>query len=64
MITYEYKCTDCSEEFELDKRMSDETSYGDCPSCGLQSPRHFRTVPSIDTYFEGSFKQLNPVPGI
>lgn len=66
MIAYEYKCTNgnCSLEFEEDRSMSEDTSTSFCPSCMKKADRHFRTVPSIDTYFEGSFKQQHPVPGI
>lgn len=64
MITYEYKCKDCGEEFELLRKISEDTSEGECPECGLMSPRHFRTPNNIDTYFEGSTKWEHPVRGI
>lgn len=38
MPTYEYRCTDCSNEFELFQKMSDEPK-ADCPRCAAPSQR-------------------------
>jgi putative FmdB family regulatory protein len=64
MITYEYKCKECGEEFELVRKISEEVSHAPCPECSLLSPRHFRTAANLDTHFDGSHKQEYPVPGI
>jgi putative FmdB family regulatory protein len=64
MITYEYKCKDCGEEFEEVRRISEDVSHAMCPNCNLLSPRHYRTPSNLDTYFEGSTKDEYPVRGI
>ena len=64
MMTYEFKCMSCDEEFELQSTISRYTGEADCPECGKMSTRHFRTAPSLDTYFIGSTKDQHPVPGI
>lgn len=38
MPTYEYRCTDCSNEFELFQKMSDEPQAS-CPRCSSPSQR-------------------------
>lgn len=64
MITYEYRCTACEYEFEQMMPISQDNTEIKCPSCEEPAHRHFRTPPSIDTYFEGSTKDQHPVPGI
>ena len=64
MITYEYKCTECDHEFE---KMMTVSQYGKdihCTECEAIAERHFRTAPSLDTYFPGSTKDQHPVHGI
>jgi putative FmdB family regulatory protein len=56
MITYEYKCSNCGDEFEVERKISEKTSEFPCGSCGSIAPRHFRTIPHVDTYWEGSYK--------
>ncbi len=37
MPTYEYRCRDCDETFEVPQRMEDHDSGGArCPSCGSE----------------------------
>ncbi len=41
MPIYPFRCTACSHEFEVTRRMSEDTSRADCPSCGAESTRVF-----------------------
>lgn len=65
MMTYEYKCPACDLEFDY---MLTISAYGRdiyCPQCeDVVADRHFRTAPSLDTYFPGSTKDEHPVHGI
>ena len=38
MPTYEYRCTECSNEFEKFQKMSDEP-VAECPNCGASAER-------------------------
>ena len=46
MPRYDYRCTDCSTEFELVQKFS-EAGQGECPSCGAAGQRVFHAVPVI-----------------
>lgn len=50
MPIYEYKCNDCSTQFELRRSFGDE-SESPCPSCKGKTRRIFSAVPII---FKGS----------
>ena len=50
MPTYEYKCRNCGNEFEL-RQGFDSAPTIDCPSCGHISTRQISSVPVI---FKGS----------
>ena len=41
MPIYPFRCTACSHEFEVTRRMSDDTTRADCPTCGAESKRIF-----------------------
>jgi len=43
---YDYRCTECSTEFELVQKFS-EAGQGECPSCGGAGQRVFHAVPVI-----------------
>ena len=46
MPRYDYRCTECSTEFELVQKFS-EAGQGECPSCGGAGQRVFHAVPVI-----------------
>ena len=46
MPRYDYRCTECSNEFELVQKFS-EAGQGECPSCGGDGQRVFHAVPVI-----------------
>ena len=46
MPRYDYRCTQCSDEFELVQKFS-EAGQGECPSCGGAGQRVFHAVPVI-----------------
>ena len=46
MPRYDYKCTDCANEFELVQKFS-EAGQGECPTCGAAGQRVFHAVPVI-----------------
>ncbi len=46
MPRYDYRCTECSDEFELVQKFS-EAGQGECPSCGGAGQRVFHAVPVI-----------------
>lgn len=46
MPRYDYRCTVCSDEFELVQKFS-EAGQGECPSCGGAGQRVFHAVPVI-----------------
>lgn len=41
MPRYPFCCTACGHEFEVTRKMSDDTSRADCPTCGAESKRIF-----------------------
>lgn len=51
MPIYQYKCEECSCEFELRKSFSDESNHVTCPDCGKKANRVF-IAPAI--IFKGS----------
>ena len=55
MPTYEYKCRDCGNEFELRQGFDSEPTI-DCPSCGHIATRLISSVPVI---FKGSGWYVN-----
>lgn len=46
MPRYDYRCTECSNEFELVQKFS-EAGRGECPTCGGAGQRVFHAVPVI-----------------
>lgn len=46
MPRYDYRCTECSIEFELVQKFS-EAGQGECPTCGAAGQRVFHAVPVI-----------------
>ena len=46
MPRYDYRCTVCSNEFELVQKFS-EAGQGECPLCGGAGQRVFHAVPVI-----------------
>ena len=46
MPRYDYRCTECANEFELVQKFS-EAGQGECPSCGGAGQRVFHAVPVI-----------------
>ena len=50
MPTYQYRCTNCKNEFEL-RQGFDSDPMADCPKCGNLSTRRISLVPVI---FKGS----------
>ena len=64
MATYEFRCTVCEYEFEIEIPMNEYSGEADCPSCEQPATRHHRTAPNLDTYYPGSFNDQHPVPGI
>lgn len=46
MPRYDYRCTECSDEFELVQKFS-EAGQGECPACGGAGQRVFHAVPVI-----------------
>ncbi len=46
MPRYDYRCTECTTEFELVQKFS-EAGQGECPSCGGAGQRVFHAVPVI-----------------
>ena len=46
MPRYDYRCTECSTEFELVQTFS-EAGSGECPTCGGAGQRVFHAVPVI-----------------
>lgn len=50
MLTYEYKCEDCDHEFEVERRIADD-SEEICPKCG--SKHTFRCISSGEFVLKG-----------
>ncbi len=50
MALYEYRCTDCGNEFEQRKPMSEADSPSECPSCGKEAARLPSVFASKDGY--------------
>jgi putative FmdB family regulatory protein len=50
MPNYEYKCHDCGQEFEIERRISDESGQ-ECPECGFGSCDRQISVCSV--HFKG-----------
>jgi putative FmdB family regulatory protein len=48
---YQYKCEDCSCEFDLRKSFTDESNHITCPECGKKAKRMFIPTAII---FKGS----------
>ena len=46
MPRYDYRCTECANEFELVQKFS-EAGQGECPTCGGAGQRVFHAVPVI-----------------
>ncbi len=46
MPRYDYRCTECANEFELVQKFS-AAGQGECPSCGGAGQRVFHAVPVI-----------------
>ncbi len=46
MPRYDYRCTECANEFELVQKFS-EAGQGECPLCGGAGQRVFHAVPVI-----------------
>ena len=46
MPRYDYRCTQCDDEFELVQKFS-EAGRGECPACGGAGQRVFHAVPVI-----------------
>ena len=46
MPRYDYRCTECGNEFELVQKFS-EAGQGECPLCGGAGQRVFHAVPVI-----------------
>ncbi len=46
MPRYDYRCTECANEFELLQKFS-EAGQGECPLCGAAGQRVFHAVPVI-----------------
>lgn len=46
MPRYDYRCTQCDDEFELVQKFS-EAGQGECPICGGAGQRVFHAVPVI-----------------
>jgi putative FmdB family regulatory protein len=51
MPVYEYKCSECNQEFEAKKSYSEDISATCCPKCGKDAKKLFTPVPII---FKGS----------
>lgn len=60
MVTKEYNCNNCGNDFEVRRSMLDDSRL-DCPACGsVDTKRVFRQPVNFDSYFEGSYKADNP----
>lgn len=59
MPIYQYKCENCSCEFELRKNFSDDSNHVKCPECGQATRRIFVPVGII---FKGSGFYVNDYP--
>ena len=46
MPRYDYRCTECTSEFELVQKFR-EAGQGECPTCGGAGQRVFHAVPVI-----------------
>lgn len=44
MALYEYRCGDCSDNFDLMRAMSEADSPASCPSCGSDSASRVMTT--------------------
>ena len=61
MPLYEYRCPDCSREFELLRPMDMSAARADCPSCGEPSTRILSVFAASTT---GRSGESGPVAGM
>ena len=50
MALYEYRCSDCGDEFEQRRPMSEADSPAECPECGKEAARLPSVFASKDGY--------------
>jgi putative FmdB family regulatory protein len=51
MPVYEFKCTDCGEDFEVDCHMDEREQKAVCPKCGGRN---------VESVLSGSFSSPRP----
>ena len=61
MPLYEYRCAECSREFELLRPMDMSAAKADCPSCGEPSTRILSVFAASTT---GRSGESGPVAGM
>lgn len=59
MALYEYRCTECSENFDLMRSMNQADDPAECPTCGSSSSR--RVMTSFVRLGSDPFANTNPM---
>ena len=60
MATYDYKCDECDEVFEISKSMTEQTSKHIHKKCGAVCDQIYLTPPIFEEAFAGSYRSTNP----
>lgn len=61
MALYEYKCSDCEEQFELMRSMSAADEPAECPDCGGSESRRLISNFASITPGASALSSTNPV---
>jgi len=70
MPTYDYKCKECGNVFEVFRRFSELDEQVDCPNCGSHKTERLFSIPYIEGetvagsgYGKTEFPLISPEPG-
>ena len=70
MPTYDYKCTECGEAFELFRHLSELDTEVKCPNCGSEKTQRLFSIPGISgetvagsEYGKAGSPQVSPSTG-
>lgn len=70
MPTYDYKCKECGQVFEVFRRLSELDKEVNCPNCGSEKTERVFSIPHIEGetvagsgYGKTEFPPISPKPG-